>query len=206
MTGEYILHDPPKKTRRIDYLLHLGAYAAAASILIVIATSAFLATVSEYDAAVTLLVFSLGIAGYVYSTVVNRQLQVTEYAQNSLSYMQSVWHEIRNDESLLKTIANPVSIRELKPEARLKLRFFLGSFLDVQSLIIHYIRRGYFRHPHEFAIVYENTIKSVFQYPYFIDIWQNNGDWGSGRIRDEYGSDLVYVVDKIVQDIVKERT
>lgn len=204
MHGRLILHNRPKGFQRIDVALWAERVLALFVVLLTLSATSWLIQRASYDAAVTLFVFAMGISTVFLTTIQSRHSQVTEYAQRTLLAVQERWDELRNDGELLECLTRSAPISDLKPHLRLKLRLYLASFLDAQALIIHYIRRGYYRHTQEFARVYEAMIRSLFEYPYFADIWQNKGDWGRGRIRDEYGRDLVYVVDHIIEAIRTE--
>lgn len=205
MNGNYILHNRPGLLQRVDSVLTIGRYAAYLFFLSAAGITVVLALIRQYDGAVAMFVLSVGVSSYLYSSLVNQHIRVTEYAGRTLEALQARWDTLRSDDALLAVLATNKDSATLDPQTRLKLRLFLASFLDVQALIIHYIRRGYFRHTHEFAGVYEEMIRSLFQYKCFADIWDGKGDWGPGRIRNEFGGDLVFVVDGILDQIEKDR-
>jgi hypothetical protein len=145
------------------------------------------------------LVFSLGLTVYLFTNAHSRHVQVTEYAQKTLAGLQSRWDALRSDDHLLGLLCSD-TVRDLPQRDRLLLRLFLESVLEEMAMIVHYIRRGYFRHTFEFARVYQGMIASLFRYPYFSTIWKaESTEWGPGRVRDAFGIDLIMLIDTLLE-------
>jgi len=205
MTGNYILENRPSHFHRIDFVLTAERYLGIATLIVGLPLSYYFYTLSAYPASATVFAFTLGLSGYVLTATYNRHIQITEYAERTLTMLQERWDILRTDPFLLSCLTSGGPLHLLSKADRIRLRLYRESFLGVQALIIHYIRRGYYRHTAEFAIVYEKMIREIFEYPYFIEIWQSDVGCGQGRLRDHFATDLVRVVDCIIEDIMYDR-
>ncbi len=177
-----------KAQRWTAAVILIGSFAGAGAF--------FASSSTNLDPFATILVFSLGLSGYLFTNAHSRHIQVTEYAQKTLNGLQSRWDQLRTDPTLLRLLTESHEESSLTGAERLIVRLYFESLLEEFAMIIHYIRRGYFRHTVEFAQVYERMIDSLFDYPFFQAVWLDQSDrWGCGRVRDAFGQDLVRVVD-----------
>ena len=207
MQGKYILDKIPNVFQRQNFLLSLLLYGGFAFFFLTLSLSLGLAYFGIYDAAATMFVFSTGITGYIINSVINRQIQLNEITNNVVATLRDRWDKLIEDDDLLELFSkHPQS--ELSEKEKLKLRFFLSTFIDAYILIIRYVRYGYFdrKTEKELARVFETMIKNLFKYPYMIDVWRSTDKYGKGCLRDEYSGTILRVVDNIIQEIETEKT
>lgn len=202
MQGKYILHRRPSRFNRQNYSLAVLRCGAFIFLLTTLAITVILALLMEYEAAATIFVFSVGITGFIFNTILSRQLHLNEVTDSTLGLLRERWDALRNDEDLLRLFCHKRE-RKLNSKDRLKLRLYLSTFIDLYILIIRYVRYGYFDRDTEIelAVVFENMTKSLFQYPYMVDVWRTTDKYGKGCLRDEYSGTTLYVVDNIVSEI-----
>jgi hypothetical protein len=203
MDGKYILRKLPSIFARQRFLLSLLIIGGISLLIIVYVIIFLFIRIADYQASATLFVLSIGIAGYLFNSIVNRQLQLNEVTNKVLITLRERYDALQNDESLLSLLTNGYHPEELSEKEKLKLRLYLTAYLDALILIIHYIGYGYFEKKTEkdLAVVFEYLIKHIFSYPYMVDMWMTNGIYGNGSIRDEYNGELLYVVDSIVLEL-----
>jgi len=205
MQGKYILYKRPSIFQRQNILLSALRYASFIFFIFTLSLSAGLAYLQEYDAAATIFVFSMGITGYIINNTINRQIQLNGITDSVVITLRDRWDKLREDEILLDLFSSKSATKLTKKE-KLKLRLYLSTFIDAYILIIRYIRYGYFdrKTERELAIVFENMIKALFEYPYMVDIWQSKDKYGKGCLRDEYSGTILRVVDNVIQEINTE--
>ena len=207
MNGEHILYCQARGIiRRVDRLMSLYTYTCAVFFAIAVLLSIILIWVDYIKIAVTMFVLSSAVTGYTYSSLLQRQMQIREDTDNTLSLLRSRWDELRKDPDLLRIFTSACTDSEVDSIMKLKVRMYVATVLDMYTLIIYFINHGYYTHSKEFAVIYEQMIKSFFRYPFMIEVWKSRDIWGKGCIRDEYGESLVYVVDEVIKEIEQEMT
>jgi len=205
MQGKYILHKRPSIFQRQNFLLAVLRYAGFIFFILTLSLSLGLAYFSIYDAAATIFVFSMGITGYIVNSAINRQIQLNEITDSVLATLRDRWDKVREDDTLLELFSSK-SPTKLNEKEKLKIRLFLSTFIDAYILIVRYVRYGYFdrKTEKELAKVFENMIKTLFEYPHMVDIWQSKDKYGKGCLRDEYSGTILRVVDNVIQEIETE--
>jgi hypothetical protein len=162
---------------------------------------AFLLAEREFiDASVAVLVVAIGASAFAFQSVLVHQLRITEFAEKTLFGLQARYDSLRSDSRLLEIFAGNVDPSLLSEADRIRLRLFVASLLQMYSLIIHYIRRGYFRRDVRFAQVYETHLRSLLAISSVRALWCAEGAWGPGKLRDELGLDVQTIIDAIVGD------
>jgi hypothetical protein len=88
MTGNYILENRPSHFHRIDFVLTAERYLGIATLIVGLTLSYYFYTLSAYPASATVFAFTLGLSGYVLTATYNRHIQITEYAERTLTMLQ----------------------------------------------------------------------------------------------------------------------
>lgn len=202
--GRYILYKRPTGLRRTDTSLSMASFAGMTFFFLTFTTAILLFIKNEYEAAATIFVLSAGITSYIFGLIINRQQQIASLTEQTLAALRDRWDELRNDTSLIDLLSNSER-PDLDEAAKLKLRLFLTTLLDIYILIIRYIRRGYFGSTDQVAEIHENILKSMFKYSYFIEIWETRDVFGKGCLREEYDEDTVYVINNLISEIRSEK-
>lgn len=206
MEGEHILyHQARGLVSRVDTLLRAYTYACVAFFAIATAFAVGLAWAGSYPAAAALFILATAMTGYGYSAVLQRQLHIKDITDRTIDALRSRWDELRKDTDLLQFFAQ-TDADDVDANTRLRVRLYLSTVFDMYSLIVHYINHGYFQHTERFAAIYEGMIRSLLVYPLVIEVWRSKDSWGKGRLRDEYGDGLTYVVDKLIEEIEDSRS
>lgn len=205
MNGEHILRGARKTHQRVDRLLRIQSHCSIWFLIITFGLCICLAWAHSYDAAVAVFALSVGITGFLYNSVLQRELQIKDITDTTISTLRSRWDELRNDDAVLQLLTTYDPTQTYEPSQRLRLRLYLATVLDMYALIVHLIRSGYFSRTEEFASIYEDMIRSLFEYPVVIEVWRSKGDWGHGCLMAEYGDGFSAVVESIIRDIAVDR-
>jgi hypothetical protein len=129
---------------------------------------------------------------------------VKESSQKAIEMLKESNNSLMQDEELLKLLTGEkVSFSDLNVATKFKLRLILSTHLDAYTVIFHYIRRGYFSRSTEFAAIYENRLKSLFENNYMIEIWESKNIRGKGTLKEEYDNHTNYVVNNVIKVIKK---
>lgn len=205
MHENYILYRRPSLFHRQNFLLGVLRFTGLIFFVFTLSLSIYLASLGVYDAAATIFVFSMGITGYLVNSTINRQIQLNAITDNVLITLRDRWDKAREDDTILELLSRRTP-KNLSEKERLKIRLYLSTFIDAYILIIRYVRYGYFdrKTEKELAKVFENMIKTLFEYPYMIDIWRSKDKFGKGCLKEEYSGTILRVVDNVIEEIEAE--
>lgn len=152
----------------------------------------------------TILFFSLGILVFILNYLISYTVRAEETNEKSITLLRDRWDALRNDDDLVSIFSSSTEL--LSAEKQLKLRVFLISFLDAINLVIGSLRHGYLiGHERELAFQTESTIKTLFSYPCVIENWNSQDNYGNGCLRAEYNQTMVFIVDKIIEEILLDK-
>ena len=206
MKGEHILrHQARGIHSRIDRLLTAYFYACIAFFVLAVVLSLVLLFLGSTTAAVSLVVLSTAITGYAYSALLQRQQHIKDITDKTIGALRGRGDELRKDPDLLLLFTSTTGVNEVDSVKRLKLRLYVSTVLDMYVLILHYINHGYFPHIERFAEIYEEMIKSFFRYSHTRDVWHSKDSWGAGCLKNEYGANLVDMVERVIEEIKTEQ-
>ncbi len=138
-------------------------------------------------------------ATFLFTSHRNARLRTEEINDSIVASLRHIWDELRKDDALLMALADAPPSDQLEKKTKLRLRLFLATLLDAYSMVVYYMRLDHFsKVEDEYPEVYVNCLVSLFQYPYMVEIWNGQGAWGGGRLRDEYDEITQYVVDEVI--------
>lgn len=207
MKGEHILCHQAKGIRnRVDRLLSLYAEACLVFLVVAVVLSVALWRLNSKPTAVSLIVLSTAVTGYAYSSLLQRQQHIKDITDKTVEALRGRWDELRKDPDLLKFFASTNPDDEFGAVAKLKVRLYVATVLDMYAVIVHYINHGYFQHIEKFASIYEEMIKSFLRHPRMAEVWHSRDVWGMGCLRDEYGVALSDVVNNLIEEVEVEKT
>lgn len=200
--GELILqHRARRVTSRVDLLSRIYAYACGAFFVLSAGASIALERLGATQMAITLFVLSTGATGYLYSTLLAREMHVRDVTDRTIDHLRGRWDELRKDSELLDLLTGTIASDELTSSQRVRLRLYLATVFDMYSLIIYYLTHGYFREPAHFAGIYEEMLRSLLRHGHVVEVWSARDCWGPGALCDEYGAVLTTVVNELISEL-----